>query len=318
MRSWFVRAASAAVLGAVCLGAGGPAAVPSARPVPFEPFPLARGTWLQDLAFAPDGRTLYATLGIRPCCTVVVSQRAGAGWARPATAPFSGVWRDLEEVLSPDGREMIFASNRPVRPGGAVLDAFYNGRARRGTGGNLWRVQRSGAEWGTPERLPDAVNASTSTFSPAIAADGTLYFMRATGPRGTFHLFVARRAGGVYRASAPAPFGDPRYAEFDPTLAPDDSYVVFASTRPPSRPKTADLFIAFRWGDGWTTPRDLGRSIDSAGDANEPRIAPDGRTLTFTSAADLTHGAMKAVRGAQRRLWRVDLSPWLAAWRGRS
>jgi hypothetical protein len=260
------------------------AAAQPAAPMRFAPFALPKGTLFMDAAFTQDGGELYATrIAGRTTYTIVVSQRNGESWSPPATVPFSGRWRDLEEVLSPDGLTMIFSSNRPADASGKPLDAYYNGRYSRARGGNLWIVKLTRTGWGTPARLPDAVNANTSTFSPAIDVHGTLYFMRASGPRGRFHLFTARLVHGVYTSSSLAPFSDMGYADFDPTIAPDGSFVIFTSTRPPVPAHQSALFISFRRGAGWTVPRDMGTAIDPAGDAVEARLSPDTKKLYYFS-----------------------------------
>jgi Tol biopolymer transport system component len=277
-------------------------AASGSAPQIFAPFALPTGSFLQDPAFSPDGQSLYLTR-IDPDGghTIVVSTLRDGAWSAPTIAPFSGHWRDLSTVFSADGNEIIFASNRPIAGGDQPIDAFFGGKPRPKRGGNLWSVRREGEEWGTPQRLPDAVNASTTIFSPALADDGTLYFMQPSGPKNTFHLFIAKNEEGVYRSSEPAPFSDdPNSADFDPTVAPDNAFVIFISTRPPSRPGTADLFITFRRGDGWTKPADMDRSIDPNGDAIEPRLSPDAKTLYYTA-------------GDPSSLMRVDISPWVAS-----
>ncbi len=312
MTRWF-RFLRIIIVAVTAIGAVAVAAVRVATPTLFQPFPVPPGKQLIDVAFTSSAQTLYITSKAGKDDTILESTRSGGGWSAPRVVPFSGTWRDLEEVITPDGSAMIFASNRPVAMGGRPLDAFYYGRYLPKRGGNLWIVRRSGAGWGTPQRLPDAINANTSTYSPAIAADGTLYFMRASGKKGVFHLFTSRREAGSYRSSAPAPFGDPRYAEFDPTVAPDNSFVIFSSTRPPARKGTADLFISFRRRGTWSPARDMGRTINPAGDAIEPRLSPDAKTLYFTSAADMSHPEATPAPTALGKLWSVDLTPWLTA-----
>jgi Tol biopolymer transport system component len=276
-------------------------ATASTAPDRFTPFALPTGSFLQDPAFTPDGTSLFLTrIDPNGDHTIVVTSLRDGNWSAPAVAPFSGHWRDLATVLSADGNEIIFASNRPATDGGQPIDAFFGGKLRPTRGGNLWSVRREGDGWGTPVRLPDAVNSSTTIFSPALAADGTLYFMHPSGPKNLFHLFVAKPEDGVYRASEPAPFSnDAERSDFDPTVAPDNSFTIFVSNRPPSRPGTADLFITFRHGDTWTTPQDMDRSIDPNGDAIEPRISLDGKTLYYTA-------------GDPPSLMRVDISPWIS------
>lgn len=263
------------------------ASAQSVEPTVFAPLALTSGYKVMDIAFTASRRTMYATLvGPKSRYSIVESNRAGAQWTQPKVVSFSGTWRDLEEVLSPDSSYMIFASNRPIVAGGKPIDSFYHRRYGHAKGGNLWIVHRNGTSWGAPQRLPDAVNANTSTFSPAVAADGTLYFMRATGAKGGFHLFVSHLVSGRYRIAQLAPFADVHGGEFDPAVAPDDSFVVFSSTRAPV-PKGSDhLFISYQHHGTWSQPRDLGQPVNAGGDDQEARLTPDAKGLYYSSAAD--------------------------------
>jgi hypothetical protein len=261
----------------------------AAQPQIFAPFDLPNGSGFMDVAFTRDAQTLYVTLyqktGNR--YAIAVSHRVAGHWTAPVAVPFSGTYRDLEEVLAPDASSMIFSSNRPIVPGGKRLDAFYHGVYSPGAGGNLWIVRRAGSGWGTPQRLPGVINANTSVFSPAVAADGTLYFMRATGPKGAFHLFVSHPVNGTYTSVQSAPFADARFGEFDPAVASDGSFVVFSSTRPPAvLHKSAHAFIAYDRAGRWAPAADLGMPINAGGDDTEARLSPDGRVLYYSSGFD--------------------------------
>lgn len=249
----------------------------------FSPFTIPSGSYLQDVTLSPDGRTMYVTQISGPTHTIEGSTLRNGIWSPPQPLTFSGRWRDLEETLSADGRTMIFASNRPTGGGSQPIDAHFGSKVRRGRGGDLWETVRTAAGWSAPKRLPNGVNANTSTFSPVLAADGTLYFMRASGPKLTFHIFLAKQEHGEYPRSVLAPFSDPNYSDFDPTVAPDDSFVIFTSTRPPSPKGAADFFISFNRNGRWSAPLDIAASIDPAGDAIEPRLSPGARALYFTA-----------------------------------
>lgn len=263
------------------------ALTPVSGPQVFAPFELSNAS-IMDIALTKDGQTMYATLvRAHRRYAIVESQRIGGRWTAPHAVSFSGQWRDLEEVLAPDSSYMIFASNRPAVQGGKALDSFYYRRYGHARGGNLWIVKRVGSGWGTPARLPDAINANTSTFSPALASDGTLYFMRASGPEGRFHLFVSRPTNGEYRSAQLAPFADHQAAEFDPTVAPDDSFAIFASTRAPLPHGVSHLFISYNHGGTWSRPADMGQPINAGGDDVEARLSPDLRELYYSSAVNV-------------------------------
>lgn len=247
----------------------------------FAPIQVNKGQQLQDPTVTRDGRTMYLTIADRTHEVIVSLHSDGRGsWTRAQTPSFSGTWRDLEEVLTTDDRAMIFASNRPLPGTTKALDGHYNGKVRPGYGGNIWIVHRSASGWGNPQPLPAGVNANTSVFSPAVAADGTLYFMRATGAQGLFHIFVS---SPPYATATLAPFASATAAEFDPTVSPDGNTVVFSSTRAPLPKHTSHLFITYRKGSTWTAPRDLGPAFNFTSHNVEPRLLPGQLCWNVTS-----------------------------------
>src|SRR6185437_2758087 len=148
----------------------------------FQPFVLPKGSYLQDVSTTPNGRTMYVNrVDANGAHTIFVTSKTHGTWSAPRVASFSGKWRDLEETLSPDGRTMVFSSNRPVDGRTTPLDAFYHRTYAPKRGGNLWITHWKNGSWDAPTRLPGGINANTSTFSPTIARDGTLIFMRASG-----------------------------------------------------------------------------------------------------------------------------------------
>jgi Tol biopolymer transport system component len=199
---------------------------------------------------------------------------------------------DLEPAMAPDGSYLVFVSNRPVRPGGKLLDGTFGGKTHPGRGGNLWRVERIGDGWATPVRLPDIVNTSSSTYAPAVAADGSLYFMHPDPQTGHFRLYASRFAGGQFAPPQPLPFSDGLASDVDPAVAPDQSFLVFTSNRAPSPAGQGDLFVVFATPTGWGPPVHLGPSGDEA------RLDPACSALYFTAADDHIH--------------RMPIAHWLA------
>ncbi len=286
----------ALTLGPCAVASTLPARAATAAAVAAAAAPLAAGPWTAEHdaspAFTPDGDTVVFARGHGITRRLFISRRQRGRWSVPQPAPFSGgAWMDLEPAMAPDGSYLVFISNRPAQPAGKPLDGNYEGQFQPGRGGNLWRVERTADGWSAPHHLPDTVNAGTSVYAPAVAADGSLYFMQPDPVTGHFRLYLSRFANGHYQAPRALPFSNGRLADYDPAIAPDQSFIVFTSDRPPSTDTRSAIFVAFASAGGWSTPIPLGPA------GNESRLSPDHRTLYFS--------------GAGQRIHRLSLAPWL-------
>jgi Tol biopolymer transport system component len=299
---------------ACALGAGwiAVAAAQAAPPEIFAPGVVSGPSSDADAALTPDGATVvFSRDG-----AILVSTRSAAGWSTPVLAPFSGRWMDAQPTLAPDGATLVFVSNRPLVEGDATHP-----------GGNLWRVERRGHDWGEPVHLPAVVNRGPSIWGPSIAADGSLYFMDRVDGKGPFKLWRAQAQGGTWLAPVLQSFGDATTQDVDPAVAPDESFIVFASKHPATE-QHERLFIAWREGAGWGKPIDLGDAVNGTGgsDSNEARLSPDGRTLYFASdrqqpvhyprtpaQADADLARIAAWDDGNQNIWRVSLASWLGA-----
>ena len=294
-----------------------------AAPTIFAPGTISGPAHESCVAFAPDGRSFLFGRSTNAAAMILAATKTRGGWSTPTVAPFSGVWLDMEPAMSPDGRYAIFASNRPTSPGGAPVDGDPSQGPDRGKGANLWRVDRTARGWGEPVRLPDAINASGSTYSPSIARDGTLYYMHPNATTHRFQIFSAERTEAGYGTPNPISFSDGSRTDVDPAVASDRSFLVFGSSR---HPKTdIDLFIVFRTAAGWGAPEYLGDAVNGPSSDAEPRLAPDGSTLYYSSDRVVPIPEPIASRDRARvleamswnnglyNIWTVDLAPVLAA-----
>ena len=255
-------------------------------------------------AFTPDGKTVYFSRSNSSGSTILVSHLERGNWSKPEIASFSGRWDDLEPAMSPDGKFLIFISSRPTDGKGKPLNGFFNGQVQVGHGGNLWRVNRVGEKWSEPIRLPDNVNRSTATYAPSVTGDGSLYFMEANGEKRRFRLFRSQFANGVYQSPESVSFSTGEATDVDPAVAPDESFVVFGSSRTPAL--GIDLFIVFRKNNMWGEPVHLGTEINSPGSDAEPRLSPDLKTVYFSSTRTMPITFPRTLEFANRDLERIE------------
>lgn len=255
-------------------------------------------------AFAPDGRSVYFGQSGDKSINIVVSYKKDGEWTAPVVAPFSGEFPNLEPAFSPNGKYIIFASSRPIVEGGKNIDGSWGKKPYPGKGGNLWMVELTKKGWGKPQRLPDVINQSTSVFSPAVTGDGSIYFMQ-PDTSGRFHTYRSQYRNGKYEEPTASSFSLPGYGDVDPAVAPDESFLIFSSGRPPALQHTADLFIVFKTPNGWSEPIDLRLALSSDKVFGvEARLSPDLKTLYFCNQRN----AAGVTVPTEQYIWQVDIS----------
>lgn len=286
----------------------------AAQPTVFAPGVISGPLDDASPAFAPDGRSMVFMRGSAGKWTLLESRPEAGKWSVPATVPFSGRWNDKDPAMAPNGSFLVFASNRPVAPGGKPLDASRNGKVYVGWGSNLWRVNRLRDGWSRPVRLPSTVNMSNVVFAPSVTNDGSIYFMASEDPDGAIRLFRSQYRNGRYLPSERVALGGAGDEIRDPAVAPDESFMVF-SIVPAGSKQALRLAISYRRHGRWTQPNDLGNGTNDDGYALGAQLSPDQRILYFYSRrVDPAHPLDRRTwNNGSDNIWNVDLSPWLRA-----
>jgi Tol biopolymer transport system component len=224
--------------------------------------------------FTPDGRTLYFARRVSRSGPefIMVSQLSNDRWGEPRTAEFSGEFFDKEPFISPDGKRLFFASQRPVA----------GTEAKKGRDFDLWYVEKTGRNWGSPNHLGPLVNTPGYENYPAVTMDGTLYFASVRdGGKGQNDLYRARLVNGEYtKPENLAEINTPN-TDADPYVAPDGSYMIFSSDRPGSFGQ-GDLYVTYNRGGKWSEPRNLGATFNTNEYEYTPMVAPGGKYFFFS------------------------------------
>ena len=249
------------------------------------------------LAFTPDGNTVFFDRSKGPQKTIMVSHRVGGRWSQPGIAGFSGKWFDQDPLVAPDGTYLLFDSDRPVEPAGQPLKQNYF-VGPPGPGSNIWRVDRTADGWGEPRRLGPTINNDVFIDFASLAGDGTLYFIRWNASAKAMHLWRASLRGGLYQAPERVILGDPSQSLHDPAVAADQSFIVFDYGK--VKGGLGRLCIAFREGDHWGKPIDLGDALNK----DLPwgaHLAPDGNAIYVTGQSGISRIPLAAWLDAHRR-----------------
>lgn len=248
-------------------------------------------------AFTPDGKTVFFDRSEGQRKTIMVSRRTKGRWSTPQTASFSGRWFDQNPVVAPDGSYLLFNSDRPVSAAGQPLvQNYFSGGP--GPGSNLWRVDRKGDQWGEPVWLSATINSDVFIDFASVATDGTLYFMRWDAAQKSMHLWKSRYTQVAYLAPEFVTLGDPKESIHDPAVAPDQSFIVFDAGK--VKGGLGRLCLAFREGDRWGTPIDLGDKINQELPWGA-HLGPVGRTIYFTGKSGIQKFSLKPWVEAHRQ-----------------
>jgi Tol biopolymer transport system component len=240
-------------------------------------------------SMSPDGRDFYfrkvAPYTLDPSLTLMcVSHYRGGKWTKPEGLPFSGQYNDSPPMLSPDGNQLFFSTQRPLPGEEPSSNPVFH----------IWVAEKAENGWGNPRPLPPPVNQETNSLDPSVTKDGTLYFSSFSPARGgPPNIYRSRLVDGRY--ADPQKLGDAinakNYIQVMPYISPDEKILIFGSLGRPDQLFSGgfpygrvDLYISLNRNGAWTPARLLGFGINSFADDEYPSISPDGRYLFFSSA----------------------------------
>ena len=132
-------------------------------------------------------------------------------------------------------------------------------------------------------RLPPFPEASQSSIvRPQLSADGSTLYFTLRNQQHDLDIYRSQLKDGVWQAPEPMPTLNSVAEDIGPALAPDGKTLYLYSDREGGR-GGFDLYRSVLGDDGWMPPVNLGSKVNSLGNECEPAIAPDGKSLYFTS-----------------------------------
>ncbi len=190
---------------------------------------------------------------------------------------------DFKPLQSPNYSDVLYFSSNRDRPSSTLEPSFdiYTATENKGT-------------WDTPLPLGLVINSPDQEVAQAFSETGeALYFFRGNSLFSgdilvdTFseNVFDKNMLYQELHGPARAWEGDCDLQFFNDTI------LLFASRRAGGF-GGLDIYVATLTQHGWTEPENLGPSINSAYDDRSPYLAPDGRTLYFS-----TNDALRSIGG---------------------
>lgn len=241
----------------------------------------------QGPAISKDGLTLYFHSN-RPGglggFDMYVSQRTSVDdpWSSPLNLGPT-VNTAFDEGNPAFSRDEHFLFFQTIRPGGLG-------------GVDLWVSRRSHTkddfDWGLPVNLGPGINSAADDNAPSYFANdelgfAQLYFVSTrSGGLGGQDIYLSNQMpDGSFGPAALVPELSTPSTDSRPSIRHDGLEIFFQSNRSGSFGTALDLWVATREStfDDWSSPVNLGGTINTAAIENNANLSSDGKTLFFSS-----------------------------------
>ncbi len=168
--------------------------------------------------------------------------------------------------------------------------------------GNAWHAdiyvaKKKGKGWSESKPILDPVNSIMCEWHPTLSDKGTIYFAserNSTHSNADLYRAIPSSEEEIYRVEKLPSTINTEYNETDPYISPDESFLIFASNRPyeisvadmflrDGGSQEQDLYICFNKGNNtWTSPKNMGRTINTKAWEFAPTLSPDNKYMFFT------------------------------------
>lgn len=255
---------------------------PGDAPEIFAPGIVSTGLTNRDMAMTPDGRELYFSIVLGNYAQTAIAttrQKPDGTWMPVEVAAFSGIpgVHDLEPCISPDGKRLLFLSNRSNPDG-----------SEAGDNQDIWVMDRRGDTWQGPRNLGPPVNSEDDEFFPSVTRSGSIYFTRAKKGVQLNQIYRCRFVDGALAAAELLPPEvNAGRTQFNAFIDPDERFLILSIIGLPDAIGRSDYYVCFRGPDDtWSKPVNLGPTVNRAGGMGyAPYISPDGAYFFFMSTA---------------------------------
>ncbi len=135
-----------------------------------------------------------------------------------------------------------------------------------------------------PRNLGDSINTDVSEYFPAITIDGnTLIFTRRVNHYNE-DFYESRKVNGTWSKAVSLPGNiNTNNNEGAQNISQDGQWLTFTGCNFPDGHGSCDLYISYLTPDGWSTPENLGDSINTEFWESSPSLSPDKKDLYFAS-----------------------------------
>lgn len=231
--------------------------------------------------FNKKGTEFYFGVDVGGRNEIRYSKMQEGTWTKPKTIISHERYSYNDPFLSNDENKLYFISKRALDGKGEIKDV------------DIWYVERLDYGWSEPINAGSNINTSGDEYYISFTNEGTMYFAsnghtRKDTTRTDHDIYYAKVIDNRFQKPVllDSVVNTAGY-EADVFVAPDESYLIFCSTRDGGFGR-GDLYISFKNSDGnWTKAINMGKEINSKHYEYCPFVTKDGKYLFYTSNQDI-------------------------------
>lgn len=199
------------------------------------------------------------------------SKLVGDDWSKPKTILSHKRYGYNDPFLSPDEKRLYFISKRPISGFGKPKDY------------DIWYIEKQPKGWSEPINAGPIINSKSDEYYISFTNTGTMYFS-SNKEGNNFDIYSSAFIDGEFQTPKRASDAiNTKAYEADVFIAPDESYIIFCTTRKEGFGR-GDLYISFRNSNGtWTQSVNMGQPINTNNHELCPFVSKDGKYLFYTS-----------------------------------
>jgi hypothetical protein len=218
--------------------------------------------------FSRDGKSFYFTVVNSDFSSqkIFYTEFKNGSWSKPDTASFSKKYNNHEPFISRENK-LYFSSDRDK-------DTLKNKK-------DLFVTEKVNGNWTEPVKLKSPINSEYADLFFDQSRRGTIFLTsNRPGGIGSWDIYFIRSDKGKYNKVEN--IGKPvnQLLSWDPCIAPDESYLIFAAGRLNGYGQS-DLYISFKKNEIWTEPKNMGSKINTKDNEFGPFFSPDNKFLFF-------------------------------------
>ena len=185
-------------------------------------------------------------------------------------------YNDYTPLIAPNGRFLILTSNRKGSTGGLRMGdgSYYE---------DIYISHKRNGSWTDPQKISPQINLKYHDAAGSLSPDGNSLFLYYE--RGGGNIYEAKKTNNIW--AEPIKLSDKINSVFwetSATITADGKTLYFSSDRPGGI-GDLDIYKCTLDENGeWSTPQNLGPTINTRYSEDAPYISPDGNILYFGSS----------------------------------